>query len=125
MNACMKFYKEKEPLNLETDASGVGLRAGPLHLPDWLSQQKNKDKEIPGIKLSIKAIETYMDILDCMSSYEIHDWTKNDEHLQVLTTYITDAWSLTAAEVKKATQQYWAFHDTLAVIGRILMKIKE
>ena len=41
------------------------------HMADWLSRQnyKNKDKEIPGMKLSINAIKICTDI--CMPTYEI------------------------------------------------------
>ena len=36
-DACMKFYNETKPLYLKTDASEVGLRAGPLQTRDGMS----------------------------------------------------------------------------------------
>ena len=35
--ACMKFYDETKPLNLNTDVSGVGLRAGLLQTRNGIS----------------------------------------------------------------------------------------
>ena len=36
------------------------------------------------------------------------DTTQNDEHLQTLTAYIINSWSLTKAEVR-TIQPYWTF----------------
>ena len=36
-DACMKFYDVTGPVYLETDASGVGLGAGLLHIRDGMN----------------------------------------------------------------------------------------
>ena len=35
-DACMKFYDETQPLYLETDASGAGIREFPFYKPEVL-----------------------------------------------------------------------------------------
>ena len=40
---------------------------------------------------SINDMEAYTDIPECMSVQEIQDTTQNDEHLQVLVTYIINS----------------------------------
>ena len=54
-------------------------KPGPaLFIADWLSRQNNKeneDDEIPGIKISITAIDTAMDIQKCMTIQEIQQKT--------------------------------------------------
>ena len=60
-------------------------------ITDWPSQQnhcENKDQEIPSMKLSINAINTFTLISEYLSTYKIWDATQNNEYLQVLTTYI-------------------------------------
>ena len=67
---------------------------------DCLSLQnhcKNKDQEIASMKLVINAVETCLDILECMSTYEVEDTSQNDEHLQALTEYSINGWPLTKA----------------------------
>ena len=41
-DSCMKFYDETQPLYLETDASGIGLRTSLLHNRSGTSCQRNK-----------------------------------------------------------------------------------
>ena len=40
--ACMKFYSEAKPLNLETDGSGIGLGCGILQIRDGMNYPEIK-----------------------------------------------------------------------------------
>ena len=53
----------------------IECKPGPqLFIADWLSRHSHKkgtDKEIPGLGISIKVIETCMNIPECMTVEEI------------------------------------------------------
>ena len=67
-------------------------KPGPdLFIVDWLSRQnhnKVKDKEIPGMQLSIDTIQTPTTVPECMTMHEVQQATSQDQHMQCLKEYI-------------------------------------
>ena len=54
-----------------------------LFIVDWMSRnhhQMNRSEEIPGMNITIDAIESCIDIPDCMTAEEIKSATIDDEH---------------------------------------------
>ena len=62
---------------------------------------QNNNQEIPGMKLSTNTVEMYMDIQECLSTYETQDELQNDEHLQVLIAYIIKQTTTNKTEVNR------------------------
>ena len=75
-----KFYSE-----YTNKESGSYIKPGQnLFIADLLSRQnhkENKDTEISGMQLNIIAIQTNMNIPDCIAIHEIQQATTEDEHL--------------------------------------------
>ena len=59
-----------------------------------------KDKEIPGIHISINATQACTDIPECMTTEEIREVTLEDEHLSALPELILCSWPSTLVERK-------------------------
>ena len=61
-------------------------KPGPdLFMADWLSRYNHnasKAKEITGMQISINAIQSTTNILDCMTVSELQEATSQDQHLQ-------------------------------------------
>ena len=60
-----------------------------LFMEGWLSRHKykaNRDDKIPVMSITINAIESCMDIPDCMKAEEIWLATLDDKHLILLST---------------------------------------
>ena len=94
-------------------------------IDDWLSKHNHtegKDKEITGINLNIKAVETCTDMQECMMAEKNRHALQAQDYLHALTAYIIYGWPSTRAEVKEEIQLYWPFCDSMAVIDGIVMK---
>ena len=55
-----------------------------LFMVDWLSRHihnENKDKEITGMQISINAIQSTNNILECLTIHELYEATPEDQHL--------------------------------------------
>ena len=66
-----------------------------LFIADWLSQHnhmENKDEEIHGMGIRVDAIQTSLNVPECMSIQQIQQATAQDEHLQWLKGYIIAGW---------------------------------
>ena len=48
----------------------------------------NKDEEIPGMSININAVETCIDILECMTAEEIELVTLDEELIGVVLNYV-------------------------------------
>ena len=73
------------------------------------NHREGKDKEIVGMNLNINAIETCMDIPECMSTEEMRHTTQVDDHLNALTMYVIHGPPSTRADVKEEIQPYGPF----------------
>ena len=72
-----------------------------LFSKDWLSlqnQQRDKDIEMPGMKITLI---TATDIPDWMSTQDIQQAIHQDEHLQQLKHYIIWGWPLNRKEIQQ------------------------
>ena len=68
-----------------------------LFIDDWLSrhtQNENRDKEISDMRLNINARKTYPDIPKCMIVEDIRCATIEDDHINILLTYVIHGWPL-------------------------------
>ena len=60
-------------------------------MADWLSRHnhsENKDKKITGMQISINVIQSFTNILECMTMHELQEATSEDHHLQHLMKYV-------------------------------------
>ena len=85
---------------------------------------ENKDDEIHGMDIRVEAIQTSMNILECMSIPQIQQATAQDEHLQWLKGYIITGWPEIKDQVQQDMRTYWSFKDDKAVIDGIIMMSK-
>ena len=74
------------------------------------------------MNLNINTFEMCTDFPECITAEEIRCATQEDDHLNILTTYIISGWPPTRAEVKAEIQPYWPFQDGIAVMYGITMK---
>ena len=71
---------------------------------------------------TINAIESCMDMAECMTAEEIRLAIMVNECFAMLSEYVLHNWLSTNAEVQKKPQPYWAFRDGIAIIDFIAMK---
>ena len=79
---------------------------------DWLSRynyEMNRDKEIPGMCITINMIESYADIPNCMTKVEIGEASLEVKHLSAYAEHVLCGWLSTQTEVQKELQCYWSF----------------
>ena len=72
--------------------------------------------------MTINAVESCMDIPDCMTAAEIRQATLGNEHLGILTEYVLSGWPSTKAGVQNEMQPYWPSMGEIAIIEGISMK---
>ena len=63
-----------------------------------------------------------MEIPDCMSAEKFRSATIDDEHLRMLSEYVSCGWSSMRAEICKLIHLYWSFRDEIVVIDGIALK---
>ena len=69
---------------------------------DWLyrhNHETNRDEDIPSMCITISAIESCMNLPECMAVKKIRIVTIDDEHLGVLLELVLHGWLSTKAEV--------------------------
>ena len=76
------------------------------------------------MNIIIKAIDSCMDIQDCMMAEEIRSATMDDEDVSMLSEYILCGWPSVRAKVQKDVQPYWSFRDEIVIIDGNDMKIR-
>ena len=94
-------------------------------IADWLSWHKHmegKDKPIKDIDIQVDAIQSLVDVPDCISIEEIQWASLQDAHLQQLKTFIIAGWLHTKDELQTDIRPYWPYRDELAVIDGVLLK---
>ena len=72
----------------------------------------------------VDAIQTAMDMPDCVSMAEIQKASSLDNHLQQLTGIIITGWPDSRDELPVDLQPYWSYRDELAVIDGIILKAR-
>ena len=101
-------------------------KPGPeIFLADWLSwhnHMEGKDKPIKDMDIQVDAIQSLVDMLDCISIEEIQWASLQDVHLQHLKTFIIAGWPHTKDELQTDIRPYWPYRDELAVIDCVLLK---
>ena len=89
------------------------IKTGPdLFIADWLSRQnhkENKDAEIPGMQLNINAIQTTLNITDCMTIQKLPQATSQDEYLQQLKEHFIKGWQENKDQMPQHIRTYWTF----------------
>ena len=68
------------------------------------------------------AIQTAMDMPECISMAEIQQASSQDNHLQQLKGIIITGWPDSRDELHADLQPYWSYLDELAVIDGIILK---
>ena len=74
--------------------------------------------------IQVDAIQTTMDMAECVSMAEIQQASSIDNHLQQLRGIIITGWPDTMDELHPDLQPYWSYRDELAVIDGIILKGK-
>ena len=101
-------------------------KPGPeIFIADWLSRhnhREGKDKPIKGMDTWVDAIQTAMDMPECISIAEIPHASLMDNHLQQLNNIIITGWPDSRDELCADLQPYWSYRDKLAVIDGIILK---
>ena len=101
-------------------------KPGPeIFIADWPSRHNHtegKDEPIKGMDIQVDAIQTAMDMSDCISMAEIQQTLLMDNHLQQLKCIIITGWPDSTDELHVQLQPYWSYRDELAVIDGILLK---
>ena len=101
-------------------------KPGPkIFIEDWLlwhNHVEGKDKPIKDMDIWVDAIQSLVDMPDCISMEEIQQASLQDAHLQQLNTFIIAGWPHTKDELQTIIRPYWPYRDELAVIDGVLLK---
>ena len=101
-------------------------KPGPkIFIADWLSRHNHtegKDKVIKGMDILADAIQSVMDMPECLSMAEIQHVSSQDNHLQQLKNLIIAGWSDTKDELHADLRPYWLYRDKLVVIDDVILK---
>ena len=101
-------------------------KPGPeIFIADWLLRHnytEGKDKPITGMDIQVDAIQTAMDMLECISMAEIQWASSQDSHLQQLKSLIITGWLDSKDELHVDLRPYWSYRDELVVIDGIILK---
>ena len=86
---CMKFYDDTKPLYLETDASGIGLRAALLQLRDNTACQKGTapDNTITFASKSLTSLKWRYSNIECEALGILHGLEKFHHYPQITNLY--------------------------------------
>ena len=68
------------------------------------------------------AIQSSVNMPDCMSIEEIQQASLQNAHLQQLNTFIIAGWPHTKDELQINIRPYWPYRDELVGIGGVLLK---
>ena len=101
-------------------------KPGPrIFIAEWLSQcnhMEGKDKPIKDVDIRIDAIQSVIDIPECISILQIQQASTQDDHLQCLKSFIIAGWPKTKDELCSNIRPYWSYRDDLAIIDGMVMK---
>ena len=113
------------------------VKISPIYGPDliqtWprnfhcrLAIKKNhvegKDKPIKDMDVWVDAIQSSVDMPECISIEEIQHVSSTDVHLQQLRTFIIAGWPHTKDELHTDIRPYWPYRAKLAVIYGVILK---
>ena len=68
------------------------------------------------------AIQSLVDMPECISIEEIQQALLQDVHLQQLKTFMIAGWSHTKDELHTNIRLYWPYRDELVVIDGVILK---
>ena len=74
------------------------------------------------MKMKVGAIQTVINILQCISIKQFQQATSQDDHLQLLKGYIIIGWPENKDQIPQDMRTYWTFLDDMAVIDGFIMK---
>ena len=101
-------------------------KPGPeIFIADWLlryNYTEGKDKPIKGMGVQVDAIQTAMDMPECVSTAEIQCASEQDNHLQQLKSLIITGWPNSRDKVCEELQPYWSHSNELMVIDGVICK---
>ena len=95
-------------------------KPGPeIFIADSLSrnnQVEGKDKFIKDMDVQVDAIQSSVDMLECISIEEIQHASSQDDHLQQLKKFIIAGWPHNKDELHTNIRPYWPYRDELVII---------
>ena len=101
-------------------------KPGPeIFIADWLSRNnliEGKDEPIKDMDIQVDAIQSSVDMPECISIEEIQHASSQDVHLQQLKTFIIAGWPHTKDELHTDIRPYWPYRDEIAVIDGVILK---
>ena len=87
-------------------------KPGPeIFIADWLLRNNHiegKNKPIKDMDVQVDAIQSSVDMPECISIEEIQHVLSQDVHLQQLKTFIIAGWPHTKDELHTDIRPYWA-----------------
>ena len=83
---------------------------------------EGKDKPIKDMEVWGDAIQSSIDMLECISMEEIQHASSQNDHLQQLKKFIVAGWPDTKDELHTNIRLYWPDRDELAVIDAVIHK---
>ena len=98
-----------------------------IFIADLLSRQNHKegkDKPIEDMNIWVDTIQATTDLPECISILEVQQASLQDDHLQLLQSYISAGWPETRNKLPKELKPCWAYRDELAVRNGIILKGK-
>ena len=72
--------------------------------------------------VQVDAIQTAVDMLECVSMAEIQQALSQDNHLQQLKSFIITGWPDSRDKLHADLRPYWSYRDELVVIDGIILK---
>ena len=66
--------------------------------------------------LSINAMQSSTNLLDCVTMHELQEAMSQDQHLQCLMEYVIQEWPESKNKLLQDIRPYWTFRDDMAVI---------
>ena len=96
-----------------------------IFIADWLSRNNHvegKDKPIKDMDIWVDAIQSSIDMPECVFMEEIQQASSQDDHLQQLKRFIIAGWFNTKDELHTNIRLYWPYRDELVVIDSIILK---
>ena len=83
-----------------------------IFIADWLSRNNHvggKDKPIKGMDVWVDAIQSSIDMPECVSMEEIQQASSQDDHFQQLKRFIIAGWPNTKDELHTNIRLYWPY----------------
>ena len=84
--------------------------------------EKNKDKKITGMQISINVTQSTTNIPDCLKRYGLQETMSQDQQLQLLLEYVMQGWPESRHQLPQDIRTHCRFRDDMGVINGVVIK---